>query len=340
MKYTTLGSTGLVVSKFCFGSTILGDGREPFRSISSVGQTRADELVAMSIDGGINFFDPAENDTEGENEIILGQSLKNLKVARGDVVIATKIYCRGGPGQNDSGAPRSQIRDAVEASLRRLQTDYIDLYQIRATELVFPLEETLRALDTLVTQGKVRYTGCYNWPAWKIAEALGISELGNLAQFVSVQACYSIAGRDLEREIIPLLESEKVGLLVGNPLASGLLSRKFTHSPQIIADSRRANFDFPVVDNVPTWVRIWKILNVMVTIAKAHKCSPARLSLAWLLVKPFVSSIIIGARRHEQLQDSLAAAELTLTRDELRQLDEVSAVAPEHPGWGAAAPRR
>src|ERR1700719_961058 len=219
--------------------------------------------------------------------------------------------------------------DGVEASLRRLQTDHIDLYQIHGHDPVTPLEETLRALDTLVQQGKARYIGCSNWQAWKIAKALGISELRNLAQFDTLQAYYSIASRDLEREIVPMLESEKVGLLVWSPLAGGLLSGKFSRTNQKAADSRRTEYEFPIVDKE----RTWKILDVMAPIAKAHSCSPARVSLAWLLAKSVVTSVIVGAKRLDQLRDNLAAVELTLTQDQLRQLDEVSALAPEYPGW-------
>ena len=329
MKYATLGNTGLQVSKLCFGTMTFGDGRGVFKAIGAVGQEAADELVKTSIESGINFFDTADVYTEGESEKILGQSLKNLKIARQHVVIATKVYGRVGPGRNEVGASRGHIMDGVEASLRRLQTDHIDLYQIHSNDLVTPIEETVRALDTLVQQGKVRYIGCSNWQAWKLAKALGICEFRNLARFDTLQAYYSIAGRDLEREIVPLLESEKVGLLVWSPLAGGLLSGKFSRTNQKPADSRRTNFDFPIVDKE----RTWKILDVMAPIAKAHGCSPARLSLAWLLAKPVVTSVIIGAKRLDQLQDNLATVELTLTQDELRQLDEVSALPPEYPGW-------
>jgi aryl-alcohol dehydrogenase-like predicted oxidoreductase len=329
VEYATLGNTGLLVSKFCFGTMTFGDGRGLFKGISAVDQAGADELIKTAIDGGINFFDTADNYTEGVSEMILGQSLKNLNVARQHVVIATKVYSRVGPGRNDVGASRGHIMDGVEASLRRLRTDHIDLYQIHGNDFVTPLEETLRALDTLVQQGKVRYLGCSNWQAWKIAKALGFSEFKDLARFDTLQAYYSIAGRDIEREIVPLLESEKVGLLVWSPLAGGLLSGKFSRTNQKPADSRRTEYDFPLVDKE----RTWKILDVMGPIAKAHGCSAARLSLAWLLAKPVVSSVIIGAKRLEQLQDNLAAIELTLTQDELRQLDEVSALAPEYPGW-------
>jgi aryl-alcohol dehydrogenase-like predicted oxidoreductase len=305
-----------------------GDGGGLFKGISAVDQTGADQLVKTAIDGGINFFDTADNYPEGASEKILGQSLKNLNVARQQVVIATKVYSRVGPGRNDVGASRGHIMDGVEGSLRRLQTDHIDLYQIHANDAVTPLEETLRALDTLVQQGKVRYIGCSNWQAWKIAKALGIAEFKDLARFDTLQAYYSIAGRDLEREIVPLLESEKVGLLVWSPLAGGLLSGKFSRTNQKPAGSRRTEYDFPLVDKE----RTWKILDVMAPIAKAHGCSPARLSLAWLLAKSVVTSVIIGAKRVEQLQDNLAAIELTLTLDELKQLDQVSALPPEYPG--------
>jgi aryl-alcohol dehydrogenase-like predicted oxidoreductase len=219
--------------------------------------------------------------------------------------------------------------DAVEASLRRLQTDHIDLYQIHGNDSVTPLEETLRALDTLVNQGKVRYIGCSNWQAWKIAKSLGISEFKNLARFDTLQAYYSIAGRDLERELIPLLEAEKTGLLVWSPLAGGLLSGKFSRENQKPVGSRRSEFDFPLVDKE----RTWKILDAMAPIAKAHGCSPARISLAWLLTKPVVTSVIIGAKRLDQLQDNLTAVDLKLTEEEIKQLDEVSALQPEYPGW-------
>jgi aryl-alcohol dehydrogenase-like predicted oxidoreductase len=329
VEYATLGNTGLLVSKLCFGTMTFGDGRGLFKALSVVGQAAADELVKTAIDGGVNFFDTADNYTEGESEKILGQSLKNLNIARQHVVIATKVYSRVGPGRNDVGASRGHIMDAVEASLRRLQTDHIDLYQIHGNDAVTPLEETLRALDTLVQQGKVRYIGCSNWQAWKKAKSLSISEFRNLARFDTLQAYYSIAGRDLEREIVPLLESEKVGLLVWSPLAGGLLSGKFSRTNQKPADSRRTEYDFPLVDKE----RAWKILDVMSPIAKARGCSAARLSLAWLLAQPVVTSLIIGAKRVEQLQDNLAAIELGLTQDELRELNEASALPLEYPGW-------
>ena len=329
MQYKTLGDTGLLVSQLCFGCMTFHGGTGMFKAIGTVNQAGADTLVQASIAAGINFFDTADVYSEGESEKTLGQSLKNLNIARKDVVIATKVYGRVGPGRNDIGASRGHIMDSIDGSLRRLQTDHIDLYQIHGNDTVTPLDETLRALDDLVTSGKVRYIGISNWQAWKIAKALTISHFRNLARFDTLQAYYSIAGRDLERDIVPLLEAEKTGLLVWSPLAGGLLSGKFSRENQKPADSRRSNFDFPLVDKE----RTWRILDVIVPIAKAHNCSAARISLAWLLAKPVVTSIIIGAKRLDQPEDNIAATELQLTPDELKQLDEVSALPPEYPGW-------
>ncbi len=337
MQYKTLGNTGLLVSTLCFGAmTIAGDDTTElsengaiWRSIGSVGQAGSDEMVKACTDAGINFFDTADVYSEGRSETALGQSFKNLGIAHQDVVIATKVFGRTGPGRNDVGASRGHIMDAVEASLTRLQTGHIDLYQIHGNDIVTPIEETLRALDTLVTSGKVRYIGVSNWQAWKIAKALGISEFKNLARFDTLQAYYSIAGRDLEREIVPLLEAEKTGLLVWSPLAGGLLSGKFSRENQKPEDSRRSAFDFPIVDKE----RTWKILDAMKPIAEAHDCSPARISLAWLLAKPVVTSVIIGAKRLDQLHDNIAAVDVKLSAEELKTLDEVSALPPEYPGW-------
>ena len=329
MKYNTLGHTGLLVSELCLGTMTFATGEGIWKPIAGVEQNLADELVRLSIDAGINFVDTADVYTNGESEKVLAQAIANLGNARKDIVIATKAYGRTGPGRNDVGASRGHIMDAVEASLKRLRTDYIDLYQIHAADQVTPIEETMRALDTLVTQGKVRYIGCSNWYAWQIMKANGISEAKNLAKLETLQAYYSIAGRDLEREIVPLLEDQRTGLLVWSPLAGGLLSGKFSREHQKPEDSRRSSFDFPIVDKD----RTWRILDVLQPIAKAHETSVATVALAWLLAKPFVTSIIIGAKRVDQLQQNLSAVDLQLTEDEMQKLDEVSALPPEYPGW-------
>jgi aryl-alcohol dehydrogenase-like predicted oxidoreductase len=329
MKYNTLGHTGILVSELCLGTMTFASAEGMWKPIAGVEQKLADELVKTSIDAGINFVDTADVYTNGESEKVLAQSIANLGIARKDVIIATKAYGRTGPGRNDVGASRGHIMDAVDASLKRLRTDYIDLYQIHAADSVTPLEETMRALDTLVSQGKVRYIGCSNWYAWQIMKAHGISDQKNLTRMVTLQAYYSIAGRDLEREIVPLLEDQRTGLLVWSPLAGGLLSGKYSRENQKPEDSRRTAFDFPIVDKE----RTWRILDVLQPVAKAHSTSVATVALAWILAKSFVTSVIIGAKRADQLQQNLAAVDVQLTAEELQKLDEVSALPPEYPGW-------
>jgi aryl-alcohol dehydrogenase-like predicted oxidoreductase len=329
MKYNTLGHTGLLVSELCLGTMTFAGGEGMWKPIAGVEQPLADELLRKSIDAGINFVDTADVYTNGESEKSLAQAISNLGVARKDIVIATKAYGRTGPGRNDVGASRGHILDAVEASLKRLRTDYIDLYQIHAADSVTPLEETMRALDTLVSQGKVRYIGCSNWYAWQIMKANGLSEAKNLAKMETLQAYYSIAGRDLEREIVPLLNDQRTGLLVWSPLAGGLLSGKYSRDNQKPEDSRRSAFDFPIVDKE----RTWKILDALRPIAEARASNVATVALAWILAKPFVTSVIIGAKRVDQLQQNLSAVDLQLTSDEIKRLDEVSALPPEYPGW-------
>jgi aryl-alcohol dehydrogenase-like predicted oxidoreductase len=304
-------------------------GEGMWKPIAGVEQKLADELVKLSLDAGINFVDTADVYTNGESEKVLAQSITNLGIARKDIVIATKAYGRTGPGRNDVGASRGHIMHAVEASLQRLKTDYIDLYQIHAADLITPVEETLRALDTLVTQGKVRYIGCSNWYAWQLMKAIGIADARNLTKLDTLQAYYSIAGRDLEREIVPLLQDQHIGLLVWSPLAGGLLSGKFSRENQKPEDSRRSAFDFPIVDKE----RTWRILDVLRPVAEAHGASVATIALAWVLAKPFVTSVIIGAKRVDQLKENLSATEVTLTEDEMKKVDEVSALPPEYPGW-------
>jgi aryl-alcohol dehydrogenase-like predicted oxidoreductase len=329
VKYNTLGHTGLLVSEICLGTMTFASGEGMWKPIAGVEQKLAGDLLRLSLDAGVNFIDTADVYTNGESEKTLAQAIKNLGIPRQDLVLATKVYGRTGPGRNDIGASRGHILQAVEASLRRLNTDYIDLYQIHASDSITPIEETLRALNTLVEQGKVRYIGCSNWYAWQIMKALGISEAKNFARFDTLQAYYSIAGRDLEREIVGLLQDQHVGLLVWSPLAGGLLSGKYSRENQKPEDSRRSSFDFPIVDKD----RAWRILDVLRPIAAAHKSSVATVALAWLLAKPFVTSVIIGAKRVDQLKDNLAAIDLQLTTDEINQLDDVSALPPEYPGW-------
>jgi aryl-alcohol dehydrogenase-like predicted oxidoreductase len=329
MKYHTLGPTGLLVSEICLGTMTFASGEGIWKSVAGVEQNLADQLLKRSFDAGVNFVDTANVYTNGESEKTLAKAIGNVGIARKDIVIATKAFGRTGPGRNDVGASRGHIMDAVEASLKRLQTDYIDLYQIHAADSVTPVEETLRALDNLVSQGKVRYLGCSNWYAWQLMKALGISEAKNLTKMDTLQAYYSIAGRDLEREIVPLLKDQGTGLLVWSPLAGGLLSGKFSRDNQKPEDSRRSSFDFPIVDKE----RTWRILDALRPIAQAHNTGVATIALAWVLAKPFVTSVIIGAKRADQLDQNLAAVDVQLTPEEMKQLDDVSTLPPEYPGW-------
>lgn len=331
MKYKQLGHTGLFVSEICLGTMTFGGNADAgmWKAIGSLKQDEVDAIIGRALDAGVNFIDTADVYSFGMSEQLTGQALKNLGVKRKDVVVATKFYGEVGPGPNDRGASRGHIMDSVKASLERLQTDHIDLYQIHGTDNVTPLDETLRALDDLVSEGLVRYIGISNWQAWKIAKALGISEAKGFAKFATLQAYYSIAGRDLERELVPLIESEKLGLMVWSPLAGGYLSGKYGPGSSAPNDSRRMNFDFPPVNKD----RAHDVIAVMRGIADAHGVSVARIALAWLLSKQHVMSIIIGAKTVEQLDDNLAAAEFKLSDEEIAKLDAVSALPPEYPGW-------
>jgi aryl-alcohol dehydrogenase-like predicted oxidoreductase len=331
MKYNQLGSTGLFVSEISLGAMTFGGNPDAgmWKAIGALGQADVDAIVGRALAAGVNFIDTADVYSFGASEKLVGQALKNLGVARKDVVIATKVFGEMGPGPNDRGASRGHIMDSVHGSLERLQTDHIDLYQIHGNDTVTPVDETLRALDDLTRQGLVRYIGVSNWAAWKIAKALGLSEAKGYARFETLQAYYSIAGRDLERELVPMLTEEKLGLMVWSPLAGGLLSGKVGPGAPAAEGTRRASFDFPPVDTE----RVWACVAAMREIGNAHGVSVARVALAWVLAKPFVMSVIIGAKTVAQLDDNLAAVSLTLSAGEIAKLDEVSKLPPEYPGW-------
>jgi aryl-alcohol dehydrogenase-like predicted oxidoreductase len=331
MKYKPLGRTGLFVSELCLGTMTFGGSDGMWKQIGSLGQGEAEALVGQALDAGINFIDTANVYAEGRSETITGEALKNLKVPRDSVVVASKVFGTMGPGPNMRGLSRSHVVDACKASLKRLQLDHIDLYQVHGFDPATPMEETLRALDQLVRHGHVRYVGVSNWAAWQIAKALGMAERLDLASFVSLQAYYSVAGRDLEREIVPMLASEGVGLMVWSPLAGGLLSGKFSRESSAGAEagSRRSSFDFPPVDKG----RAWNCIDAMRPIAQKHGVSVARIALAWLLHQAAVTSVIVGAKRPEQLADNIAAAGVVLDAQELEAIAAASALAPEYPGW-------
>ncbi|CAM2195130.1 1-deoxyxylulose-5-phosphate synthase YajO [Paraburkholderia kururiensis] len=329
MRYNQLGRTGVFVSELCLGTMTFGGEGSMWQQIGEVQQGDAERLIGRALDAGINFIDTADVYSQGRSEQITGQALKNLQVPRDKVVVATKVYGQVGEWPNSRGASRYHILDGVKASLTRLQLDHIDLYQIHGFDPATPIEETVRALDTLVQQGHVRYVGVSNWAAWQIAKALGIAERLGLARFETLQAYYTLAGRDLEREIVPMLQSEGVGLMVWSPLAGGLLSGKYGRDQQGEAGSRRTTFDFPPVNRE----RAWDCVDAMRGIAQSKGVSVAQIALAWLLHQRVVTTVIVGAKRLEQLDDNIAATQVELTADELAKLDEVSRLPAEYPGW-------
>ncbi len=324
MKYRVLGDTGVFVSELCLGAMTFGGGAQIWQTIGGLGQAEVDSLVGRSLDAGINFIDTANVYSTGVSETLLGRSLYGK---RHDVVLATKVRGRMGTGANDVGLSRLHIMREVEASLKRLDTDYIDLYQIHRTDPVANIEDTLRALDDLVRQGKVRYIGSSNLPAWQLMKALAISRAEGLERFRSTQNYYSLVGRELEWDTIPLIQDQGVGLLVWSPLAGGFLSGKFTRD--MTGEGRRKTFDFPPVDKE----KGYGIVDALAKVAKARGASVAQVALAWVLAQRAVTSVIIGARNLTQLDDNLGAVDLTLTDEDLKVLDDVSRVPPAYPLW-------
>jgi len=307
-----------------------GGGSGMWEHIGKLQQAAVDEQVTAAVDAGINFIDTANVYSQGQSETLLGQALKNLKLPRDQLIVATKATGAMNETPNGRGQSRHHLFNQVDASLKRLQLDYIDLYQLHAFDALTPFEESLSALNDLVRSGRVRYIGLCNMSAWQIMKALGVSEQHGWAKFSSVQAYYTIAGRDLEREIAPLLLDQKLGLMVWSPLAGGLLSGKFKSADDKgPAGARRATFDFPVVNKD----RAFKCVDAMRPMAAERQVSVAQIALAWLLTKPFVSTVIIGAKSMDQLRDNIASTRVQLTEAELKSLDEVSQLQPEYPGW-------
>lgn len=325
MEYRQLGDTGVFVSRICLGAMTFGGVGGIFEMIGGLRQHDVDTLVGNSLDAGVNFIDTANVYAAGESETMTGRALGHR---RRDVVLATKVFGRMGPGANQVGLSRLHIMQEVEASLLRLKTDYIDLYQIHQFDRLTPLEETLGALTDLVRQGKVRYIGCSNLTAWQIMKSLGVSALGHLEKFVMLQAYYSVAGRELEREIVPMLLDQKMGLMVWSPLAGGFLTAKFRRGAND-ENARRSKFSFPPVN----LEKGYEIIDVLIQVAARYSASAAQVALAWLLHQPVVTSVIIGARNADQLKDNLGSVDVKLSEEDLKELDEVSRLAPEYPGW-------
>lgn len=327
MKMRFLGNSGLKVSELCFGNMTFG-GKGYWKGIGEVNQSQADEMVSLAIDGGINFFDTADIYSEGLAEEMLGKSLGKK---RKNVVLATKVRGIMGPGPNDTGLSRHHILEGCEESLRRLKTDYIDLYQVHSFDPKTPLEETLRALNDLVSSGKVRYIGCSNFMAWQLMKALAISERRGWNKFITLQAYYSLVDRDLENELMPLCVDQKIGVLVWSPLAGGFLSGKYQRGKPKPKGARRSSSE----DNFLKFdeEKGFEIVDTLSQIAKSHNGSAAQAALNYLLRKPNVSSVIIGAKTKEQLKDNLKTIEWEMTSEEEALLNKVSSPPRVYPGW-------
>ena len=328
MKYNELGKTGVLVSELCLGTMTFG-GKGYWEAIGKLPLEEVNHIVKASLDSGINFIDTANGYSEGLSETLLGESLKKMGVNRQEVVIATKVRLRMGPGANQIGLSRLHIADSVNDSLKRMQLSHIDLLYIHGVDPITPLEETMRGLEDVVRSGKVRYIGISNHPAWMVMKANAYAEKMGWTKFVASQNYYSIASRDIEREIVPMALSEGIGIMPWSPLAGGFLSGKFTRKTKIAGNSRRDTFDFPPINKE----KAYDLVDLMVEMGRSYNVSVATVALNWVLKQPGITSTIIGAKTLEQLTDNIKAVDLELTPDDLRILNEASALLPEYPGW-------
>lgn len=326
MQYTLLGNTGLTVSRLAFGAMTFTAGNKDLGAIYKVGADLAGELVGRALQSGINFFDTADGYANGESEVMLGAA---LKPHRDQVVIATKVGFRTGPALTRAGLSRRHILWSVDQSLKRLGTDWIDVYIAHREDPHTPLEETLAALDAVVRAGKVRYLGFSNWSAWKAAAALEIQKANGLAPFSHGQMYYSLVGRDVERDIIPMMRRYGLGLTVWSPLASGFLSGKYTRQTLTDPNNRLSGFDILPFDKEQGF----RLVERMRPIAASHDASVAQVAIAWLLARQAVSSVILGSTKLSQLEDNLKAAAVSLSAAEIAELDAATTLSPVYPNF-------
>jgi aryl-alcohol dehydrogenase-like predicted oxidoreductase len=329
MQYTRLGDTGLVVSRMAFGAMTFGSSQGIFASVAKVQQDLATELVAKAIDAGINFFNTADVYTGGQSEQMLGKALGGR---RKDVVIATKVGFRSGEALIHQGLSRRHILDSADESLQRLGTDYLDVYLVHRMDPLTPVEESLEALDFLVKQGKVRYVGFSNWPAWFASKAVGLQKQHGWARFRAAEMYYSLVGRDIEHEVVPFVKDAGIGVMVWSPLAGGFLTGKYTRENPAGDGGRLTGFDMLPYDREKGHT----VVDRLRAIGQAHQASPAQVALAWLLAKPYVTSILLGANKMSQLEDNLGASVVQLTAAEIAELDEITAPGAVYPNWFTA----
>jgi len=330
MKYNLFGNTGLIVSELCFGTMTFG-GEGYWKAIGSLPEDEATALIKHAVDAGINFIDTANIYSYGLSESLLGKAIRTLGIKRHELVIATKVRGRMGEGHNNTGLSRYHIFQSVDESLARLDMDHVDILYVHGVDPLTPIEQTMRALNDVVNTGKVRYISVCNWPAWMVMKAQGIAERNGWHHFEGLQYFYSIAGRDIEREIIPMAQDQKLAVMPWSPLAGGFMSGKYTRDTEK-AGGRRDAFDYPPVNKD----RAYDIIDLMATISKHHNVSVAQVALAWVRHQPGVTSTIIGAKTVAQLQDNILSAAISLSADELQQLNDISALPSEYPGWMVA----
>lgn len=329
MKYNTIGKTGLRVSELCFGTMTFGGQQDDmWADIGKLQQKEVNEMLRAVIDSGINFIDTANVYSFGQSEQLLGQGLIDLKVPRDEVVIASKLLAKMKHKPNSAGLSRYNIFNSVDASLKRLQLDYLDILYVHGADPITSLEEIVRGLNDIIESGKVRYIAICNWPAWMVAKAQAIAHYNGWHKFIGLQYYYSAVSRDIEHELVPMAIDHDLAIFPWSPLAGGFLTGKFTRE-NTDSGSRRAKFDFPPIDKE----KAFDLVDVMGEIAKAHSVSTAQIALAWVRQQPGVCSTIIGAKTLDQLHDNIASVEINLTADDLKKIDEISPLPMQYPGW-------
>ncbi len=332
MKYNFLGNTGMLVSELCFGTMTFGGTGGIWHTVGTLQQKEVNEMMKEVVDSGINFIDTANVYSFGESEKLLGQSIRDLGLIRNELIIATKVKGRMHEKPNSVGLSRYHIFNSVDESLKRLQIDHIDILYVHGVDLRTPIDETMRSMNDIVQTGKVRYIAVCNWPAWMVMKGQGIADKNGWHKFIGLQYYYSLATRDIEREILPLAADQHLGVFPWSPLAGGFLSGKYTRNSQKAGDSRRDDFDFPFIDKEKSY----DIVDTIVKIGKDHKVSAAQIALAWVRQRQGVTSTIIGAKRMDQLKDNIRSVEIVLSPEDLKEIDEVSALKAEYPEWMTA----
>ena len=330
MRYRRMGRTGMLVSELCLGTNTFGGGDNAmWRNIGGLDQPAADAIVAKALEGGINFIDTADGYAAGESEQLVGQALRNLKIARSDVVVATKVGTRMGPGANTLGASRGHLTRALDASLQRLNMDYVDLYMIHFFDPATPLEESLRTLDTLVKAGKVRHIGCSNFAAWQAMKGLNVSAREGLERFEVIESQWSAATRGLEREIVPMCLDQGMGVMVWGALVGGLLSGKFTRDGETTGVSRTGGKTPPVLNRD----QVFDVVDALRTVAARREATVAQTALAWLLKQKAVTSVLFGARNPDQVADNVKATDVVLDDDDMALINAAGDPVMDYGVW-------